>query len=335
MAIAIDGSSPAAVTHNDAIPTTSSFTAPANSYMLATFGYDSTGGTPFINDTGGATWTPIAGTSVARVRAWGTFASSAVSRTVHAEDGNGGGGQPANLKVYVLTGVNPTTPVGNTGSGSADITNNTTVNGYTSSQDQSWGFAVAHTSTSNSGVPTSTDVEEAWESIFGPSGLHARKSAATTPSSSTVQFNFDAAGTGATSWNWLAIEILPDADTVPGAPTLVMATGGDTRIYLDWDAPASDGGDPITDYLVETSANGTTGWSTVTEGTSTATETLLTGQTNGTTQYFRISAINSIGTGSPSNVLSATPRVGSDTILQEDGDFHPQEDGDYSPLEEA
>lgn len=210
MPIALDASTPAIVTHNDAQPTTASFTAPAGSHLKATFGYDSTGGTPFVNDTGGLTWTARGGTPD-RVRVWTAYASTAVSRTVHAEDGNSGFGGPANLKVEVYTGVDTTTPVGNTGSGTADTTNNTTVNGYTSSVNDSFGTAIAHSSTSNGGAPTSTDVEDAWSPISGTSGLHVRKSATTPTSGTTVQFNFDAAGTGATSWNWIAVELLPAA----------------------------------------------------------------------------------------------------------------------------
>ena len=38
--------------------------------------------------------------------------------------------------------------------------------------------------------------------------------------------------------------------TVPGAPTGVSAVAGDASAQVDWTAPASDGGSPITDYTV-------------------------------------------------------------------------------------
>ena len=95
--------------------------------------------------------------------------------------------------------------------------------------------------------------------------------------------------------------------TAPDAPTLVSATPGDTTVALVWTAPASS--TSIIDYDIEWSANGTTGWTPVGEGTLTATNYTVTGLTNGTIRYFRVSAENSIGTGAFSNVMSATPNI--------------------------
>ena len=39
--------------------------------------------------------------------------------------------------------------------------------------------------------------------------------------------------------------------TVPGKPTGVKVTSGDTALTLTWEAPADDGGSPITGYIVE------------------------------------------------------------------------------------
>ena len=53
------------------------------------------------------------------------------------------------------------------------------------------------------------------------------------------------------------------ATVVPGVPTDLTATAaGETEIKLSWTAPTADGGDAITGYKVEVSANGDTGWST-------------------------------------------------------------------------
>ncbi|MCH7553417.1 MAG: fibronectin type III domain-containing protein, partial [Chloroflexi bacterium] len=40
------------------------------------------------------------------------------------------------------------------------------------------------------------------------------------------------------------------APTVPGAPTNVAATAGDSQATITWDAPADDGGSAITNYRV-------------------------------------------------------------------------------------
>jgi hypothetical protein len=39
--------------------------------------------------------------------------------------------------------------------------------------------------------------------------------------------------------------------TVPGAPLNLAGTAGDLQVTLVWDAPTSDGGSPITDYVVQ------------------------------------------------------------------------------------
>lgn len=96
------------------------------------------------------------------------------------------------------------------------------------------------------------------------------------------------------------------AVTVPSAPTLTAATPGNTTVALTWTAP-SNGGSAITDYAVEKSPNGTSSWTSAESTTSTAITQTITGLTNGTIQYFRVSAVNAIGTGAVSNVLSATP----------------------------
>jgi hypothetical protein len=93
--------------------------------------------------------------------------------------------------------------------------------------------------------------------------------------------------------------------TVPGAPVLSSATAGDTTVALVWTAPAS-GGSAITDYIIEQRI-GAGSWTTVTDGTGTGTGYTVTGLTNGTAYDYRVSAVNAVGTGPVSNVLSATP----------------------------
>ena len=99
-----------------------------------------------------------------------------------------------------------------------------------------------------------------------------------------------------------------DATTVPGAPTSLTATAsGSTRIDLDWDAPSNDGGASITGYRIEVSPNGTSSWTDL-EGDTDDTNTTYahTGLSAGTTRHYRVSAINSVGTGAASNVDNAT-----------------------------
>jgi fibronectin type 3 domain-containing protein len=94
--------------------------------------------------------------------------------------------------------------------------------------------------------------------------------------------------------------------TAPGAPTGLAATAGDAQVSLAWTAPASTGGAAITGYNVYegTSENFTDGAAAAsTEGTGLT----ITKLTNGTTYYFRVTAVNDAGEGPASGAASATP----------------------------
>lgn len=98
-------------------------------------------------------------------------------------------------------------------------------------------------------------------------------------------------------------------DTVPEAPTALDAIGGDTQVSLTWVAPA-DGGDPITDYVVQwRTTAGPGSWNTFSDGTSTATSAIVTGLTNGTSYDFQVAAVNGVGQGAYSATDTATPSV--------------------------
>ena len=96
--------------------------------------------------------------------------------------------------------------------------------------------------------------------------------------------------------------------TAPGAPTGLTATAsGTTAIDLSWSAPGSTGGSAITGYKIEVSSDGGSSWSDLVANTSNTTTTYAhTGLASGDTRHYRVSAINTNGTGVPSNVDSAT-----------------------------
>ena len=81
-----------------------------------------------------------------------------------------------------------------------------------------------------------------------------------------------------------------------GAPTGLSGTPGNVLVALTWTAPASDGGDAISDYTVEYSSTGGVVWSGFNDGVSTATSATVTGLTNGTAYSFRVSTVNASGT---------------------------------------
>ena len=93
----------------------------------------------------------------------------------------------------------------------------------------------------------------------------------------------------------------------PGAPTGLAATAnGEARIDLSWSAPASDGGSAITGYRIEVSTDGSSFSDLVADTNSAATVYAHTGLSLGDTRHYRVSAINSVGAGPPSNVAAAT-----------------------------
>ncbi len=95
---------------------------------------------------------------------------------------------------------------------------------------------------------------------------------------------------------------------LPGAPTTVLATRGNTTVDLTWTAPVSDGGSPITGYKVQVRQGATLVRTDTLVGT--ATIATITGLTNGTSYNFRVQAVNALGTGAASassaNVTPAT-----------------------------
>ena len=106
-------------------------------------------------------------------------------------------------------------------------------------------------------------------------------------------------------------------NTVPDAPTGLSATAdGTSTIDLDWTAPSDDGGASITGYRIEVSPNGTSSsWSDLVANTnSTSTSYSHTGLSAGTTRHYRVSAINSVGTGAASRTANATTDDAATTV---------------------
>ena len=103
-----------------------------------------------------------------------------------------------------------------------------------------------------------------------------------------------------------------DAATKPGEPTGLTATAdGQTEIDLSWTAPTDDGGADITGYRIEFSTDGSS-WSDLEANTrSTSTSYSHASLTAGSTRHYRVSAINSAGTGPASNVVTGTTDTGT------------------------
>jgi len=94
--------------------------------------------------------------------------------------------------------------------------------------------------------------------------------------------------------------------TVPGAPTGLTATPGNSRVTLSWAAPPS-GGAAISNYLIfDGTRPGGENRAPVNGSLVTATSYTVTGLTNGTTYYFRVIAVNAAGKGPLSAEAPAT-----------------------------
>ncbi len=94
---------------------------------------------------------------------------------------------------------------------------------------------------------------------------------------------------------------------VPDRPTNLVATATEpTRIDLNWSAPAYDGGAPIGSYRIEVSEDGVS-WTDLQRSTGTTlTSYAHIGLKPGSTRHYRVSAINVVGAGLPSNTASAS-----------------------------
>ena len=97
--------------------------------------------------------------------------------------------------------------------------------------------------------------------------------------------------------------------TVPGAPTGLTAAPGDAQVGLSWTAPASNGGSAITGYnIYRSTTSGTQGALLASVGPTITTYT-DTGLTNGTTYYYEVTAVNTVGESTASNQVEVEPGV--------------------------
>ena len=98
------------------------------------------------------------------------------------------------------------------------------------------------------------------------------------------------------------------APTVPGPPTGVSGLFGNTQVAVSWTAPTSNGGSPITNYLVYYSSNNGSTWTNFAHAVSAATSITVTGLTNTVPYVFKAIAVNSVGnSASSANSASVTP----------------------------
>ena len=133
----------------------------------------------------------------------------------------------------------------------------------------------------------------------------------------------------------VTIQLTPNyKPTTPSAPTNVTVVASDSAARIYWATPASDGGTPLTRYLITATDNATGKAITTTvnagalpvlndpklpaaKNTTTPTPGkhtwFLNGLTNGTTYQVTIQAVNSLGT-STAVTGTITPQIGLETV---------------------
>jgi len=96
---------------------------------------------------------------------------------------------------------------------------------------------------------------------------------------------------------------------VPDQVTGLKATALNGAVFLTWDIP-NDNGDPLTDYKTEFKLDAAPTFTTFDNGTVPIPSTEVNNLDNDVLYNFRVSAINSSGTGPTSSVVSTTPISG-------------------------
>ena len=98
----------------------------------------------------------------------------------------------------------------------------------------------------------------------------------------------------------------PAVGKVPAQIGDLRATSGNNQIKLEWSAPF-DNGFPITGYKIIQSKTGSNSFTTIQKHDSTP-NALITGLVNDASYNFKVSAINSEGTGKESSAVSVIPK---------------------------
>ncbi|HEU5488488.1 MAG TPA: fibronectin type III domain-containing protein [Candidatus Nitrosotalea sp.] len=213
------------------------------------------------------------------------------------------------FSVDASAGGNPTVPQSPTGLSATAVSS--------SEIDLSW------TAPSNDGgsaitgydIERSTDSGSTWNTLVANTGSSSTAYSDTglTPSTAyTYRVSaINSVGNSSPSNTASATTSSGTVATVPQPPTGLTATvASSSEIDLSWTAPANNGGAAITGYMIERSQDAGSTWSTMSSNTgSTSTTYSDTGLTPSTSYTYRVSAINSVGTSSPSNVASATTSV--------------------------
>ena len=230
------------------------------------------------------------------------------------------GSAAAVVGAYAFSGVDQADPIPTTATNFATVDSNPSISLITKFPN-SWILDLPSIGGGVTlGSPTCT---QQWN-INRPDIITGASSSRMAAFPAVVTCNWTASGSGA-PWNDAAIEVKAAGSSIlglnvgvsPSPPTnLVANTVSISQINLSWTAPSINTGDLIvTGYQIERSTDSGTTWSTIVANTgSTDTTYSDTGLDAGTTYMYRVSAINAVGTSSPSNTASVTTQTASSGI---------------------
>jgi predicted phage tail protein len=102
-------------------------------------------------------------------------------------------------------------------------------------------------------------------------------------------------GLGAGAFSAASGAVVPASP--PGLPRGLAVAGGNAQATLSWQPPLTNGGSPVTRYVVRYSVNGGASWSTYPHASSAATSITVTGLGNGVRHIFQVAAAHDAGTG--------------------------------------
>lgn len=226
MAIAVDASTPAGVSQTNgatATVVTGSFSPPAGSVLVACWGGNSATSNPSapaISNTGGLAFTLAnwrssgdSGGAHGQSAIWYVVIGSAPgSMTVTITSGSGSGDRHARLRVLVLTGVDPASPVGASSEGT-DSGGALDALSYTSTTANSVGVA----SVSDWDVTSTTFTAAAGttvdDSASPGSAINCATLRQTTPTTSGSTITLGLTSPTSTNWNYVYVEMKADTST--------------------------------------------------------------------------------------------------------------------------
>lgn len=107
---------------------------------------------------------------------------------------------------------------------------------------------------------------------------------------------------------------IPATAKIPAIIGDLRATAGDTQVKLTWTAPYNNGF-PITGYQITQSQVGSASFTTIPKY-DTLPEAFVTGLINDASYTFKVSAINSEGTGKDSNPVSVVPKASNASAIK-------------------